>query len=545
MKLKKLLAAGSLLTVVTLTLSACNSQKTPSSSHKPAAKQVLNWSLQTELATLDSVTVTESGSADMINNSMEGLFVLKHNKPTTGLATDTKVSNDGLTYTFTLRKGTKWSNGDPVTANDFVFAWQRLIDPKNGSLSAYMYSGIKNADDILAGKKSPKTLGIKALNDHKLVVTLDKPLPYLKLLLTDVSFFPQNQRAVEKFGKKYGTSSDTTVFNGPFLLKGWTGSNLNWKLVKNKNYWNKKHIKLDKINFKVDKSLTTAYDLYQADKVDFTHLSAEQAKQLAGQPGYRVLHRAQNTYLKFNEAKKEFQNKKIRQAISYALDRKQLADTVVGGGSIPLTNLVPKGVSTFKGKDFATWAKTKVGASYDPKLAHKLLKEGLTEIGEDHFEFTLLGQDTEISKKESEFIQSQIEQTLPEIKVQTNNVPIKNQIARGTKGDFDVALTGWLADIADPSNFLVILTKGNSNNMGKYDNPKYNALMQAAETTDAMNKDKRFADLIAAAKLLNEDQPIVPLIQDGTPEMLRPTVHGMVQNTAGLTENFRSVYITD
>lgn len=130
MKLKKLLAAGSLLTVVTLTLSACNSQKTPSSSHKPAAKQVLNWSLQTELATLDSVTVTESGSADMINNSMEGLFVLKHNKPTTGLATDTKVSNDGLTYTFTLRKGTKWSNGDPVTANDFVFAWQRLIDPK-------------------------------------------------------------------------------------------------------------------------------------------------------------------------------------------------------------------------------------------------------------------------------------------------------------------------------------------------------------------------------------------------------------------------------
>lgn len=545
MKFKKLLATWSTLAVATLILSACGSHKAQQSSNKPATKQVLNWSVPNELATLDSITVAESGSADMINNSMEGLFVLKNNKATAGLAIDTKASADGLTYTFSLRKGAKWSNGDPVTAHDFVFAWRRSVDPKTNSLAAYMYSGIKNADDILSGKKAAETLGVKALSDTKLVVTLDKQLLYLKLLLADARFFPQNQRAVAKFGKKYGTSSDTTVFNGPFVLKNWTGSNLSWKLVKNNNYWNKKHIKMETINFKVDKSFTTAYNLYQANKVDFTHLSAEQAKQLADQPGYRVLRRAQITYMKFNETKKEFQNKKIRQAIGYAIDRKQMASSVAGGGSVPLTNLVPQGVSTFKGKDFATWAKTKVGVSYDPKLAHKLLKEGLKELGEDHFEFTLLGRDTEISKKETEFIQSQIEQTLPEVKVQTSNIPIKMQIAKAAKGDFDVTLTGWLADVADPSNFLDIMTKNNPNNMGKYASPKFNELMTVAETSDAMDKDKRFSDLIAAAKLLNEDQPVVPLIQDGTPEMLRPSVHGMIQNTAGLTENFRSVYITE
>lgn len=174
MKFKKLLATWSTLAVATLILSACGSHKAQQSSNKPATKQVLNWSVPNELATLDSVTVAESGSADMINNSMEGLFVLKNNKATAGLAIDTKASADGLTYTFSLRKGAKWSNGDPVTAHDFVFAWRRSVDPKTNSLAAYMYSGIKNADDILAGKKAAETLGVKALSDTKLVVTLDK-----------------------------------------------------------------------------------------------------------------------------------------------------------------------------------------------------------------------------------------------------------------------------------------------------------------------------------------------------------------------------------
>ncbi|MEY8662090.1 peptide ABC transporter substrate-binding protein [Ligilactobacillus faecis] len=544
MHLKKLLATSGTLLVATLTLSACGHDRSSQASNKPAEKQVLNWSLQSEIATLDSTTVPEMTSAEMINNVMEGLFRIKNNHAEPGLATKTKVSKDGLTYTLTLRDS-KWSNGDPVTAHDFVYAWRRTVDPKNSAPGSYLYSGIKNADAIIAGKMAPETLGVKANGDHELVVELEQQTPYFKLLMGDARFFPQNQKVVEKYGKQYGSSADKIVYNGPFLLKGWTGSNLSWKFVKNNNYWDKKHVKMQTINFKVDKSLTTSYSLYQANKVDFTKLTAEQAKQLKGTPGYKALRIARTTYMEYNLEKKEFKNKKIRQALAYAIDRKQFAQTVAGGGSLPLTNFVPRDLASYNGKDFADLAATKVGVTTNKKLAKKLLKEGLNELGEDHFEFTLLGRDGDVAKKETEFIQSQIEETLPEVKVVTRNIPGKVIIEQASKGNFDAQLTGWLADFADPINFLDVETRTNFTNMGHYDNAEYNDLVTAAKTTDALNTEKRFADMVKAAKLLNEDQPVVPLIQESDPELLRPNVHDMVQNTAGLINNFKEVYVTN
>lgn len=544
MHLKKLLATSGTLLVATLTLSACGHDRSSQASNKPAEKQVLNWSLQSEIATLDSTTVPEMTSAEMINNVMEGLFRIKNNHAEPGLATKTKVSKDGLTYTLTLRDS-KWSNGDPVTAHDFVYAWRRTVDPKNSAPGSYLYSGIKNADAIIAGKMAPETLGVKANGDHELVVELEQQTPYFKLLMGDARFFPQNQKVVEKYGKQYGSSADKIVYNGPFLLKGWTGSNLSWKFVKNNNYWDKKHVKMQTINFKVDKSLTTSYSLYQANKVDFTRLTAEQAKQLKGTPGYKALRIARTTYMEYNLEKKEFKNKKIRQALAYAIDRKQFAQTVAGGGSLPLTNFVPRDLASYNGKDFADLAATKVGVTTNKKLAKKLLKEGLNELGEDHFEFTLLGRDGDVAKKETEFIQSQIEETLPEVKVVTRNIPGKVIIEQASKGNFDAQLTGWLADFADPINFLDVETRTNFTNMGHYDNAEYNDLVTAAKTTDALNTEKRFADMVKAAKLLNEDQPVVPLIQESDPELLRPNVHDMVQNTAGLINNFKEVYVTN
>lgn len=544
MHLKKLLATSGTLLVATLTLSACGHDRSSQASNKPAEKQVLNWSLQSEIATLDSTTVPEMTSAEMINNVMEGLFRIKNNHAEPGLATKTKVSKDGLTYTLTLRDS-KWSNGDPVTAHDFVYAWRRTVDPKNSAPGSYLYSGIKNADAIIAGKMAPETLGVKANGDHELVVELEQQTPYFKLLMGDARFFPQNQKVVEKYGKQYGSSADKIVYNGPFLLKGWTGSNLSWKFVKNNNYWDKKHVKMQTINFKVDKSLTTSYSLYQANKVDFTKLTAEQAKQLKGTPGYKALRIARTTYMEYNLEKKEFKNKKIRQALAYAIDRKQFAQTVAGGGSLPLTNFVPRDLASYNGKDFADLAATKVGVTTNKKLAKKLLKEGLNELGEDHFEFTLLGRDGDVAKKETEFIQSQIEETLPEVKVVTRNIPGKVIIEQASKGNFDAQLTGWLADFADPINFLDVETRTNFTNMGHYDNAEYNDLVTAAKTTDALNTEKRFADMVKAAKLLNEDQPVVPLIQESDPELLRPNVHDMIQNTAGLINNFKEVYVTN
>ena len=307
---------------------------------------------------------------------MEGLYRIgKNSSIQPGLATKTKVSKDGKQYTFTLRKNAKWSNGDKVTAKDFVYSWQRTVAPKTASQYAYLFEGIKNADAINKGKKPLSSLGIKADGNYKMTVTLDKKLPYFKLLMGFPIFFPQNKAAVQKYGKKYGTSSSTMVYDGPFKINKWTGSNLNWNMTKNKDYWDKKAVKLQKINFSVDKSTNTSYNLYQSGKLDFTKLSVEQAKQLSSKKGYQVFKMAQTTYLEYNQKHKVFQNKKIRQAISYAINRKQLATKVLGNGNEPAKGLTSTGLMSYKGKDFANDAYSGgTGTSYNKAKAQKLLK---------------------------------------------------------------------------------------------------------------------------------------------------------------------------
>ena len=178
---------------------------------------------------MDLSKATDSVSFTQISNTFEGLYRLgKDSKITPGLATSEKVSKDGKTYTFTLRKNDKWSNGDPVTAQDFVYSWRRTVNPKTESEYSYLFSGIKNADKIVAGKKPATSLGIKAVGKYKLVVTLERRIPYFNKLMGFAVFFPQNEKAVKNYGSKYGTASKYLVYNGPYIQKGWTGSNLSW-----------------------------------------------------------------------------------------------------------------------------------------------------------------------------------------------------------------------------------------------------------------------------------------------------------------------------
>ncbi len=228
MKLNKLAKLAAVVAFSAVALAACGSK-----SSSTASKQVLNWNENSELPTMDLSKATDVVSFDMLNNSMEGIYRLgKDSKIEPGLATKTQVSNDGMKYVFTLRKNAKWSNGDKVTAKDFVYSWQRTVNPKTASQYAYLFSGIKNADAIMAGKKAVSTLGIKADGNYKLTVTLEKKLPYFKLLMGFPVFFPQNQKAVKQYGSKYGTASKYMVYDGPFKMTKWTGSNLSWTLKK-------------------------------------------------------------------------------------------------------------------------------------------------------------------------------------------------------------------------------------------------------------------------------------------------------------------------
>ena len=321
MKFTKLFAAGATVLIAGSTLAACGSNSNSSSS---SAKKTINWMDSAEIPTMDISKATDATSFNQLGNVEEGLYRLgKNSKVENALATDTKVSKDGKTWTFTLRDS-KWSNGDKLTAKDFVYSWRRTVNPKTASQYAYLFEGIHNATQISAGKAPVNSLGVKAEGDNKLVVTLDKRIPYFKLLMGFPLFFPQNQKVVEANGSKYGTSSKTTAFNGPFVQKGWTGSNLSWKLVKNKNYWDKKNVKLDAINYSVQKTPSTAYNLYQSNKLDATILDSQQTKNLKHQKGYTLRDTAATFYLQFNQKKKIFQNADLRRAISMSINRKAL-----------------------------------------------------------------------------------------------------------------------------------------------------------------------------------------------------------------------------
>ncbi|KRL03550.1 peptide ABC transporter substrate-binding protein [Liquorilactobacillus capillatus] len=538
---KKFLSLSVTLGACTLALGACGSKNAGQAS----SQQTLRWSEPSELQTLDLSKVVDTVSSDMIANSTEGLYRLgKNSKIEPGLATKTQVSDNGLQYTFTLRNNSHWSNGDPVTAKDFVYSWRRTVAPKTGSEYAYIFEGIKNAAAVTAGEKPASELGVKAVGKYKLVVTLDKDLPYFKLLMGFTPFFPQNQKAVEQFGSKYGTSAKYMVYNGPYKMTGWTGSNLKWQLTKNKGYWDKKNVKLDNISFQVAKSPTTSYNLYQDNKLDATYLNAEQAKQLRNHKDFVSLKQSRSNYLEFNQTKKEFQNKKIREAISYAIDRQQLVNKVLGNGSLVSKSVVSKGLSSHKGQDFTAAATTSTGAHYNKATAQKLWKEGLKELGVKKLSFSLLGDDDDANKDVSTYLQSQLETNLPGADVSVLNLPKKTRITRSTNGQFDIVVSGWGADFSDPISFLDLFTKDNSYNNGKWDNPQYDKLITASKTTDVNNSEKRWADLVSASKLLNKEQGVAPLYQLSQAQMVKSNVKGVIYNTAGVAFNFKEAYLT-
>ena len=254
-KFGKLAGTAGLAVACALALSACGN-------NNGGNKKAISWMDPSELVTMDPSKFTDQYSAEELNNSMEGLVRIgKDNKIEPGIATSWHQSKDGKKWTFNLRKNAKWANGAKVTAKDFVYSWRRTVNPKTGSEYAYLFSGIKNADQANQGKASVNSLGVKAQGDYKLVVNLDHRIPYFKLLMGFPLFFPENQAFVEKAGSKFGSSSKYALANGPYVQKGWTGTNLSWRLVKNKRYWDKKKVKLDTINFSVQKSPSTSYNL--------------------------------------------------------------------------------------------------------------------------------------------------------------------------------------------------------------------------------------------------------------------------------------------
>lgn len=544
MNFKKTLIMSTLFASLLLLLAGCGKQATSN-----GTKQTLNLSATAPLSTID---ISKSTGFGQTGNVFESFYRLgKNGTTTTGLAKSGSVSKDGKTWTFKIRKA-YWSNGDRITAQDFVYSWRRTINPKTKSPYSYLFSGIKNADAIIAGKKSANQIGISAPNKETVVIKLDKAISYFKVLMAYPLFGPQNQKVVEQYGSKYGTRSQYMVYSGPFTIKAWNGTGNNWKFVKNTHYWDKKVVKLHQINYTVVENPTTGHELYQQNKLDMTPLSNQQVKNYQGTKEFKSYPYSYISYLAYNfkdkdaDKNKALNNRYIRLAMSLAINRQVLTKKVLGDGSYIPTGFVASGLAKdpTTGQDFSKEQAVKNTVTYNEKLAKEYWKKGLAETGLKNLKLTLLSSnDDSSSSVVSQYLQSQYTKVLKGLTITVRSVPSNNALQSAQDGDFDLYLSGWGGDFNDPITFLQIPLTGTSYNYGGYSNAKYDALIKKAQNEDANDTKKRWNDLVQAAKIYNSDQGVTPIYQQVTSYLQKSDVKGIIHNTAGTQWNYKYTYI--
>ncbi|WIY63648.1 peptide ABC transporter substrate-binding protein [Bacillus arachidis] len=561
--MKKFTAVVAPVLAMSMALTACSGsggdKKTNTSSSsgedkksdiKYAAKQVLNRTETNEIPTMDTSKNTDTLGSQILGNTMEGLYRLdKDNKPIPAAAESSTKSEDGKKYTFKLRKDAKWSNGDPVTAKDFVYAWQRLVDPKTAAEYAFIAYYIKNAEAINQGKAEVSTLGAKAVDDYTLEVELERATPYFLNLTAFVSYYPLNEKFVKEKGEKYGLESDTTVYNGPFVLTDWKHEQ-GWKLKKNDSYWDKKTVKLDEVNYSVVKDMATRVNLYDSGEIDFTLLSGEFVdKYRNNKEEFGVYSEPGTFFLRLNQKRggqdTPLKSKKLREAIALSINKKDLANVILNDGSKPADYLVANGLAKSPdGKDFQEEFKN--GLKNDTKKAAAAWEEAKKELGKDQVTLEFLNYDTSNAKKVGEYVKDQIEKNLKGVTVNIKMQPFKQKLKLESDQDYDFSYAGWSPDYADPMTFLDMFESTNSQNQMSYSNPKYDEIIKQGKTELMADAKKRWGELGKAEKLLlEEDVALVPLFQSARSYVMRPNVKGVVKHNISPEYSFKWAYVTE
>lgn len=536
--------------VSTVLLTACTTGDTAESGEAESESQEFNLSVVQEMPSADLSLAMDTISFTALNNVYEGIYRLdKNNEPQPAGATEmAEVSEDGMTYNIKLREDAKWSNGDPVTADDYVYGWQRTVDPETASEYAYLYGYVENGDDIIEGDKDPSELGITAVNDYELEIKLDTPTPFFDNLLAFASFFPQPQEIVEEKGEDYAKTGDDSVYNGPFTLTEFegAGSDTEWSYTANDEYWDKDSVNLDKINVSVVKESSTGLNLFRDGQTDDVVLTGELAQQNANDPEYQSVKEARTSYVELNQEDEDspFRNKDLRLALSYAIDRESLVEQVLGDGSVASTNLLPEetGKDPDTDEDFTEVSDSTL--EYDPEKAQEHWEKAKEELDIDSLEFDLLAEDTDSTKRVGEYIQGAWEE-LDGMKVNSTTVPFTVRIDRSTEGDFDAVVGGWGADYADPSSFTDLFESGNSYNFGKWSNDEYDKLVEDSATTHVNDPKERFQDLLDAEKVINEEMGVIPVYQKAEGHMVSDKVKGIVSHSAGAKYDYKWVSIEE
>lgn len=470
---------------------------------------------ESEPPELNSILTTSTGSGNILRHIVEGLVYLDpQDEPVAGIAESWDVSDDGLTYTFHLRQDSKWSNGEPVTAHDFVFAWTQLFTPATGAKYGATWAPlIKGAEEMMnAASEADLTaaaanVGYKAVDDYTLEVTLTNPYPYFLSVLAFYSFAPVNEKGYTEIGAdNYAKEADTIITNGPYNMTSWEHES-EIVLEKNPDYYAADTIKIDKITCLMMNDSNARLNSYQAGECDLIQLTGDQSALLAKEGKTVTSYDDGSTwYFEFQTTRKGLSNAKIRKAMTLAVDAQSFIDNVVKNNSEVAYSFTPTAINNGK---FAA-AVGKVLNRGDYAAAKALFEEGLAEEGltASDLKLSIIADDTDSAGKYAAFFQEQWKTNLG-IDVTVSQMPYKSRLERMQTKDFDIVMAGWGPDYNDPMTFVDLFVTDAGNNHTGWSNAEYDQLIKdAIKEPDAA---KRTDILVKAENILLSDMPIGPI----------------------------------
>ncbi len=539
---RRFLLALTLIISISMLLTACvpggNKTESNGNNENPRKEDVASNSQAPSDNILRTNNSSEPGSLDpalaqgtheswILDHTFEGLMKIdKDLKIVPGMAKEYKMSEDGLNYTFTLRDDIKWSNGDPVTAHDFEFAWKRALDPKLGADYAHQLYYLKNGEKYNSEEASIDEVGVKALDDLTLQVELEAPTAYFLELTAFYTLFPVNKAVVEA-NPDWAKNADTHVSNGPFTLTKWN-HNANISIRKNADYYDNASVKLEGVDFDIIEDENTTWQKYEGGDYDFL-LPLPQAvvakMKESGDPQLVIGNEVGTYYYNLNNTKPPFDNLKIRKGLALTLDRQTIVDKISQGGQIAAEGVVPFGLSDENGKEY----RDGVGKLLDYNLeeGQKLFKEGLAESGlteADFSKFVILYNTAESHKKIAQAAQEMWRKALG-IEIQLENVDFQVKLDREKAGDFDISRAGWIGDYMDPITFIELWDSKSSFNDANYNNPEYDKLVNIAKTSP--DAKERFDSMRQAEEIIMEDMPIIPVYFYTQPYAQKPYLEGV------------------
>jgi oligopeptide transport system substrate-binding protein len=529
-------ASGFAFALITLIASAL-----PAGAAELADQQVLRLGNGTEPATLDPGLAEALNDSNIQRDLFEGLVLLdKNSKVVPALAESWTMSPDGLVYTFKLRADAKWSNGDPVTAEDFAWTWRRSVNPATGSKYAFLYYPIKNAEDIATARNPDvNALGVKAVDLRTFQVTLKSPTGYFLSLITHAHFLPLQRANVEKFGNQF-TRAGNLVSNGAFMLKEWTPQS-RVVLVRNPHYWDVANVKLTEVSYYPIENQNEELKRYRAGELDVTYEVPSDQVDFIRQNMASEFHTSPflgTYYLGFNVTKPPFKdNLKLRQAINMVIDREVITTKIVKTGEVPAYGWVPPGLPGYTTQT-VPWKDMPMAERI---AAAKVLYQEAGYGPSNPLKLQIHYNTSENHKKLMIAVASMLKQALG-IESTLINEEFKVFLeTRKQKKVTQLFRDGWIGDYADPNTFAELMQSESGLNDPGYSNPAYDKLVKEAAVT--VDPEKRADLLEQAERQLMQDLPMVPLYTYVRKEMIKPNVVGYEPNILGWTYS-KDIYIT-